>query len=192
MQPVRRCSSRADLREPVLALLAGVVALAVALGYCAPAPAAAPVSASGSDQPAGKNCVSAEEARVQASGDSAGAALKFTPAFYRRLLLLDVSLDGADGSELPISIEEVCSVPKRLKKQATQLAGGDGVALLLPRTAVWQGETQLTGEAAITAIDGADTATLRVRLVRRLAKWREDEDGNPVPTFRTGRIEVTD
>lgn len=129
---------------------------------------------------------------MKASGDSAGESLKFTPAFYRRLLLLNVSLDGADGSELPISIEEVCSVPKRLKKQAAQLAGGDGVALLLPRTAVWQGETQLTGEAALTAVDGADTATLRVRLVRRMEKWREDEDGNPVPTFRTGRIEITD
>jgi len=189
---VRRCSSRADLRKLVLALLAGVVALAIAFGYCAPAPAAAPVSASGSDQPSGKNCVSAEEARVHAAGDGDGGPPKFTAAFYRRLLLLNVSLDGADGSELPISIEEVCSVPKRLKKQAAQLAGGDGVALLLARTQVWQGNTQLTGEAAATAIDGADTAILRVRLIRPPTKWREDEDGNPVPTFRTGRIEITD
>jgi hypothetical protein len=163
----------------------------IALGYGLPVSAAAPVSASGSDQPAGKNCVSAEEARVHAAGDSEGAPPKFTAAFYRRLFLLNVSLDGADGSELPISIEEVCSVPKRLKKQAVQLAGGDGVALLLARTSVWQGNTQLMGDAAATAVDGADTAILRVRLVRP-AKWREDEDGNPVPTFRTGRIEITD
>ena len=126
---------------------------------------------------------------MHAAGD--GGPPKFTPAFYRRLLLLNVSLDGADGSQLPISIEEVCSVPKRLKKQAAQLAGGDGVALLRARTTVWQGNTQLTGEAATTAIDGADTAILRVRLARP-TKWREDEDGNPVPTFRTGRIEITD
>jgi len=174
-------------------LLGGLLALVIALGYSAPAHAAAPVSASGSDQPAGKNCVSAEEARVRAAGDSGeeGTAPKFTPAFYKRLLLLDVSLDGADGSELPISIEEVCSVPKRLKKQAAQLAGGDGVALLLTRTSVWQDNTQLTGDAIAPAIDGADTAILRVRLIPP-AKWREDEDGNPVPTFRTGRIEVTD
>ena len=165
----------------------------MALCQCASAHAAAPVSASGTDQPAGKNCVSAEEARVHAAGDSGeeGTAPTFTAAFYKRLLLLDVSLDGADGSELPISIEEVCSVPRRLRKQAAQLAGGDGVALLLPRTSVWQGTTQLSGESATTAIDGADTAILRVRLVRP-PRWREDEDGNPVPTFRTGRIQVTD
>jgi len=83
-------------------------------------------------------------------------------------------------------------VPKRLKKQAAQLAGGDGVALLLARTSVWQDNTQLTGDAIAPAIDNADTAILRVGLVLPLAKWREDEDGNPVPTFRTGRIEVTD
>jgi hypothetical protein len=165
----------------------------MALGYCAPAPAAAPVSASGSDQPAGKNCVTAEEARVHAAGDSGeGAAPKFTAAFYRRLFMLNVSMDGADGKELPISIEEVCNVPKALKKQASQLAGGDGVALLLSRTSVWQGNTQVTGEAATTAIDGADTAILRVRLIRPPTKWREDEDGNQIPTFRTGRIEITD
>ena len=150
------------------------------------------MAASGSNQPEAKNCVSAEEARVHAAGDSVGAALKFTDAFYKRLFLLNVSLDGADGSELPVSIEEVCSVPKRLKKQAAQLAGGDGVALLLTRTKVWQGNTELTGEAATTAIEGADTAILRVRLVRPTSKWRDDEDGNPIPTFRTGRIEITD
>jgi hypothetical protein len=165
-------------------IAAGAVAVAIALCYCTPAPAAA------------RGCVGAEEASVHAAGDSAGqdedAPPQFTAAFYRRLFLLNVSLDGADGNELPISIEEVCSVPKRLRKQAAQLAGGDGVALLLPRTSVWEGETQLTGDDAATAIDGADTAVLRVRLVRPLARWGQDEDGNPVPTFRTGRLEITD
>lgn len=173
-------------------LAAAVVALALALVHCTPAPAAAPASASGSDQPAGKNCVAAEEARVRASGDSGEEAPpKFTAAFYARLFTLDVSLDGADGRELPVSIEEVCNVPKRLRKQAAQLAGADGVALLLGRTTVWQGPTLLTGEPASTAVDGADTALLRVRLVRP-GKWREDEDGNRIPTFRTGRIQITD
>jgi hypothetical protein len=169
-------------------LLGGLLALVIALGYSPSAHAAAP-----SAHAAAKSCVSEEEARVRAAGDSGeeGTAPEFTAAFYKRLLLLDVSLDGADGSELPISIEEVCAVPKRLKKQAAQLAGGDGVALLLARTSVWQDNTQLTGDAIAPAIDGADTAILRVRLIPP-AKWREDEDGNRVPTFRTGRIEVTD
>ena len=139
---------------------------------------------------AASHCVGAEEASVHAAGADEGPP-KFTAAFYRRLLTLDVSLDGADGAELPISIEEVCDVPRRLRRQAARLAGSDGVAVLLRRTTVWQDGTQLTGEEATTAIEGADTAFLRVRL-KRPAAWSKDEDGEPVPTFRTGRIEITD
>jgi hypothetical protein len=139
---------------------------------------------------AASHCVGAQEARAHGAGEDEGPP-RFTAAFYRHMLTLEVSLDGADGSQLPISIEAVCDVPRRLRKQAVQLAGGDGVALLLPRTAVWQDGAQLTGEEARAAIDGADTAFLRVRLKHPPA-WSEDEDGNPVPTFRTGRIAVTD
>jgi hypothetical protein len=182
---VRRSSSPADaLRAP--GVLAAVVVLL----------AAAPVaSAHGTDQPAGKSCVGAEEARVHAAGDSGGedegAPPKFSAAFYRRVLTLDASLDGMDGRELPISIEEVCDVPKSLKKQAAQLAGADGVALLLSGTTVWKGDTQIVGPAVQTAIDGADTALLRVRLARPRA-WRADEDGDKVATFKTRRMEITD
>jgi hypothetical protein len=157
---------------------AGVAAaVAIGIGFH-PGPAAA-----------ASHCVGAEEAGVHAAGDD--EPVKFTAAFYGRLLTLNVSLDGADGSELPISIEEVCDVPRRLRKQAAQLAGGDGVALLLRRTTVWQGGTQVTSDDVASAIDGADTASLRVRL-KQPPTWREDEDGNPVPTFRAGRIEITD
>ena len=147
-------------------------------------------AAAGSDQPAGKRCVAAEEAGVRASGDS-GGELKFSAAFYRRMYSIDVSLDGEEGNEFPISIETICDVPKARKKEAAQLPGNDGVARVLSRTQVWQGETLLTGEQATTALDGADSATMRVRLTRP-GKWSEDEDGNPVPTFRVGRIEITD
>ena len=82
-------------------------------------------------------------------------------------------------------------MPRRLRKQAAQLAGNDGVALLLRRTTVWQGGEQLTGDDVPNAIDGADTAAVRVRLLRP-PRWRDDEDGHRIPTFRTGRIAITD
>jgi hypothetical protein len=182
-----------EARRPRPVLLAGVLALVLALSQATPAPATL-VSASGSDQGAGKNCVSAEEASARAAGDSGGdedAPPKFSPAFYKRVFTLDVSLDGVEGRELPVSIEEVCDIPKARAKEAAQLAGADGVALLLPRTSVWQGPTRLSGTAAELALEGADTANLRVRLARPRA-WRQDEDGSPVATFRAGRIEVTD
>jgi hypothetical protein len=166
-------------RRAIRAAAALVAAVAVA-GAFHPSPATATRT----------YCVGAEEARVHSSGEDGGPP-KFTAAFYRRILVLEVSLDGADGAELPISIEEVCNVPKRLKRQAAQLAGGEGVAMLLGRTTVWQGDTLVTGDDVVTAIEGADTASLRVRL-RQPSAWREDEDGNRVPTFRTGRVEITD
>jgi hypothetical protein len=171
-------------------LFAGVAAVALALAYSPTASASPPARASGSDQPAGKHCVAAEEASVRAAGDS-GGEMKFSAAFYRRMYSIDVSLDGADGKELPISIETICDVPKARKKEAAQLPGNDGVARLLSRTQIWEGNTLLTGTEASTAIDGADTATMRVRLTQP-GTWSEDEDGNPVPTFRAGGIEITD
>jgi hypothetical protein len=138
-----------------------------------------------------------EGANARAAGDPGGggeededAPPKFSAAFYKLTFTLDVSLDGMDGSPLPISIEEVCDIAKRHAKEAAQLAGADGVALLLPRTTVWQGGTRITGTAA-AALDGADTATLRVRLAP-LRSWHEDEDGDPVATFSTRRITITD
>lgn len=124
-------------------------------------------------------------------GEDEGAPPRFSAAFFRLVFTLDVSLDGADGRELPISIEAVCDIPRASAREAGQLAGADGVALLLPRTTVWQGRTLLQGRAVTTALDGADTATMRVRLARRQA-WREDEDGNRVATFRARRIVITD
>jgi hypothetical protein len=168
------------MRRRIMAAAVVLAAAVVIAGGVHPSPAAATRT----------YCVGAEEARVHSSGEDGGPP-RFTAAFYRRLLVLEVSLDGPDGTELPISIEEVCNVPKRFRRQAAQLAGGEGVALVLARTTVWQDGSQLTGDDLAAAIDGADTASLRVRL-RQPSAWREDEDGNKVPTFRTGRAEITD
>ena len=167
------------MRQALACLLAGALVLG-----------AAPGAGAGTDKPAGKRCVAAEEAVIHPAGSDEGPP-KFTAAFYRHMYSLDVSLDGADGKELPISIETICDVPKSLRKQAAQLAGSDGVARVLQRTQIWQDGTQLTGADASTALDGADTATMRVRPIKR-PKWSKDEDGEPLPTFRAGRIEITD
>jgi hypothetical protein len=139
--------------------------------------------------PAAGRCVDTEDAVVHASGDDDPP--EFSPAFYRRLLLLEVSLDEADGAELPIAIDEVCNVSRRLKPQAAQLAGGKGVALLLARTIVWRGRAKVPPRAVARVLDGADTASLWVRL-RQRRTWHDDRDGNPVPHFWTDRIEIAD
>jgi hypothetical protein len=182
-----------------VSFLAGI-ALGVAIGHCTPANAAAPASVRGSDQPAAKDCVSAEEAGAHVAGDDnepagggeeEGAEPTFTPAFYARTFTLDASLDGMDGEQLPISIEEVCDIPKPMSEQALKLAGADGVALVSTHTSVWLDRKRLQGRTAATALDGADTAVLRVRLAPQ-RRWREDEDGNKVATFTTRRITIND
>jgi hypothetical protein len=138
---------------------------------------------------AAAHCVEAEEAVVHASGDDDGP--RFRPAFYGRLLVLEVSIDGADGAQLPIAIEQVCNVSRRLREQAAQLAGGQGEAMLLARTTVWRGHARVPTERAARALDGADTAWVWVRL-RQRRTWRDDRDGNPVPSFWTERIQITE
>jgi hypothetical protein len=167
-----------------------LIALAALAGGLGPRPPVAPAASAraSSDQPTGKKCVTAEEAAAHTAGD---APPRFTSAFYARTFTLNASLDGMDGTQLPISIEEVCDIPKSLTKQAVQLAGTDGVALLSTRTTVWLDRQQLRGDAALVALDGADTAVLRVRLAPQ-PRWGEDEDGSRVPTFTARRITITD
>ena len=155
---------------------------------------------SGTDGKKRRRCVQEREARLQARGDGGGgedeeededAPPEFSAEFYERKFKLDVSADGLEGDQLPISIEKVCRVPKRLARQAAQLAGGDGIALIRDRTKVFESGKQLEGAEARRAVDGADTATLIVRLLRN-SRWGEDEDGNQVPTFKTRKVKVTD
>ena len=97
-----------------------------------------------------------------------------------------------NGDELPISIEEVCDVPESLAGEAAQLIGGEGVALIGSETKVFDAAgQQLTGDAATTALAGADSVSLKAQL-KRPAGWRQDEDGQPVPTFGTSRADITD
>jgi hypothetical protein len=144
---------------------------------------------------AARSCVMAGEDRVIPAGDSGeedeDAPPKFSRAFYRLTFTLEVSLDGLDGRDLPVSVEEVCDIPRARAKEAVQLAGADGVAVVYAKTKVWLDGSRLLGPAARSAIGGADTATLRVRLASPRS-WREDEDGAKVPTFRTLRVLITD
>jgi hypothetical protein len=138
-----------------------------------------------------------EEARhVRTSGDTGGgededAPPKFSNSFHRRWFTMDASTDGFEAPELPVSIEAVCDLPKRLTKQGDQLSGADGVAVVSSRTLIMKDGSVLSGDTGTAELDGADTASLKVRLFRP-NHWREDEDGNKIPTFRVRRIDITD
>ena len=137
-----------------------------------------------------------EDARFAAGGRPRAAQEEqpptFSDPFYAITISINASVDGLTGDELPISIEEVCDVPEGLASEAAQLIGGEGVALISPATKVFDaGGQQLTGDAATTALAGADSLSLKAQLTRPAA-WRQDEDGQPVPTFATSRADITD
>jgi RTX calcium-binding nonapeptide repeat (4 copies) len=116
----------------------------------------------------------------------------FSDPFYALTITINASVDGLNGDELPISIEEVCDVPSDLAGEAAQLIGGAGVALISSETKVYDATGQeLTGDASTTALAGADSVSLRARLLRP-GQWGQDEDGQPVPTFRASRADITD
>ena len=146
---------------------------------------------------AGVTCASPpEDARVAPSvlarSAQEDAPPTFSDPFYAVTITINASVDGVNGDELPISIEEVCDVPSGLAGEAAQLIGGEGVALMTSDTKVFDATGQaLTGDAAATALAGADSVSLKAQLLRP-ARWRQDEDGQPVPTFRTSRVDITD
>ena len=158
-------------------------------------------SGGGSGGGGGGKCIAAQEPKLPATlGTGVGGASRklegdapprFSSAFYAITITLKASVDGVEGRKLPISIEEVCDVPKPLAQEAAQLAGGEGVAIVGAGTKVFDGDVLLQGQAATTALAGADTVTLRARL-KRPGKWAQDEDGQPVPTFAASRIKITD
>jgi Ca2+-binding RTX toxin-like protein len=116
----------------------------------------------------------------------------FSDPFYAVTISINASVDGVNGDELPISIEEVCDVPSGLAGEAAQLVGGEGVALLGAGTRVFDATgAPVTGAAIATALTGADSVSLKARLLRP-GQWRQDEDGAPVPTFGAIRVDITD
>jgi hypothetical protein len=116
----------------------------------------------------------------------------FSTSFYAITTTITASADGLTGTDLPISIEDVCDVPQSLATEAAQLVGGDGVALITPATLVFDATgVQLAGDAATTAVGEADTVVLKAQLLPP-AGWRQDEDGAPVPTFSVSRADIPD
>jgi Ca2+-binding RTX toxin-like protein len=140
----------------------------------------------------GQNCVVVNEPRPRREMLRGDVPPVFSDAFFAITMTLNVSADGLTGDEIPIAIEEVCDVPPALEAEAGQLVGGDGIALVGPDTKVFDATgQQLEGDAATTALAGADALTLRARL-KRPAQWRQNEKGDGVPTFETSRADITD
>jgi hypothetical protein len=153
--------------------------LVIAAGFALPSPSTAKT-----------HCVDGSATQARLAGSDAGPP-KFTATFFVRAMSIDASTDGVDQDTLPISIETICGLPTSLDKQAAQLVGGDGVALITTRTSVWKGSQKLPASQKLLELGGADTVTLRGRLLVQRS-WKQDQDGNSLPTFTASRVTITD
>jgi hypothetical protein len=170
----------AGARRPLF-LLPLALAATLAIAICAYVP---------SPSQAASRCVDGSATEAVAAGSDEGPP-KFSPAFARRVMSIEASADGLADNALPISIEAICGLPRSLQKQGAQLAGNDGIALISSRTSVWKDGLRLPADRKLVELDGADTVRMRARLVAQ-PLWQADEDGDPVPTFTTSRVTITD
>ena len=189
LPPVNQLGQRMRALQPHHFRVALVCLVAAVVG-------AIPVEAGATVLPLGNTCVrEPDDVMVRSAGDSGGeeggAPPKPRSALYKQVVTLDVTVDGLEEGELPISIKEMCDVPTKLARSAAKLAGSDGIVLRLPRTTIWEDGALKTGPAATSLIDAADAAHMRGRFTRPRA-WRTDGDGIRIATFRARRIEVTD
>jgi Ca2+-binding RTX toxin-like protein len=160
----------------------------------APGAPAAPGAPSVPAVPGGPNVCAAppEEPRLARFALDDDPPPVFSDAFYAITTTITASADGLTGTDLPISIEDVCDVPQSLATEAAQLVGGDGVAVISPATQVFDATgVELTGAAATTALGEADTVVVKAQLLPP-SEWRQDEDGAPVPTFSVSRADIPD
>jgi hypothetical protein len=214
-RPVRGCGGRIFSRA-VLRNRGGTSRFALhtrcALGGGQPDEPGGEPPPAGDQQPAG-GCVGADEDLL----DLGDPPASLSPALFGITFTLNASLDGIDDDgSLPLDIEEVCGLPADLAPDGRKLVGLSGVALLSANTEIWtcgdsgedeglerenaaacqdipaKGGTLLHGEKALSTLDSdADTAFVGVRLVPQ-ASWRQDEDGEPVPTFDASWVKITD
>ena len=108
-----------------------------------------------------------EDARLSAGRPRAAQEEQpptFSDPFYAITISISASVDGLTGDE-PRSRSRMCATsPRGRRAGAAQLIGGDGVAIISPTTQVFDATgQQLTGDAATTAVAGADSLSLKAR-----------------------------
>ena len=124
-------------------------------------------------------------------GDGSDAPPRFDAGFLNRVWRIAGSADGFEDGALDFTAARFMKLPRRFADQDDELVGEDSRVLVTRRTRVVDAaHHRLTGDAAASALDAADRVVVVAKLVPE-ARWLEDEDGEPVPTLRAKRIEIS-
>jgi hypothetical protein len=138
-----------------------------------------PASSDGGDQPA----------EHDGQGDH-GEGPRLKRAFLNRVWRIAGSADGFDAGVLSFTADHIVGLPHRFSNQDDALIDQDARVLVGPRTRVFDADHhRLTGDAATSALDGAEDVVVAAKLLPR-DKWLDDEDGTAVPTLRAKKVLV--
>jgi len=124
-------------------------------------------------------------------GGNASAGLGALPVLpasaYARVLVFRADADGYDSGRLSITVRRITGLTKALKEDFNDAVDEqDGIVLVGKTVKVVDRKGR---KLKHSALDDADSVSVTGKLLRP-SQWKDDEDGNPVPTIRAKRITV--
>jgi hypothetical protein len=120
------------------------------------------------------------------TGEDLGAALPASA--FTRVLTVKIDVDGYEGGRISATIASVQGLSKTLQHDFNELVDDrDAIVLVSSDVKV---RDQRGRRVSRARLDDADTASVKGKLLRP-GQWREDDDGNPVPTVRAKQVTIT-
>ena len=113
----------------------------------------------------------------------------FKASFLNRVWSFKGALDGVDDGgdhSLSITVEYIEDLPRRFRNQDDELLDQDATVLMSENIRVFSPEGELVSHDELAH---ADYVRVRARVLRP-RMWRENEDGDVVPTLRAKRVYV--
>lgn len=121
-----------------------------------------------------------EFAPVSLAGELPGSA-------FNRVVTFRCDADGFGDGELSVTIRSIGGLPKGLRQDFNEAVDDQDGLVLVGRTARVYKNGERVGKGKL---DDADGVAVKGKLLRP-GQWREDEDGNPIPTIRAKRVTIT-
>ncbi len=115
----------------------------------------------------------------------------YDKGFLNRVWTMLGEANGYEDGVLNITLEKILNLPKKMADQDDALVDQDAYVVIAKTTKVYgkSGE-EIEKGALAKALDTAKGVRVRGKLMPK-AKWRNDEDDQPVPTIRAKKIYIT-
>lgn len=128
----------------------------------------------------------ATNVREEKAAPEEGCLPQFVRGFITRVWKFIGEVDYYDAGEMGMTVGKILNVPRKWRTQDDDLLDQDATVLVSNRARVFQDGKRVSRDQ----LDAANDVRAHGKLLRP-AQWREDEDGNPVPTIRAKKVYIT-